>query len=30
MNVEKWDDSKFVFKKAQEGMPDTLTELATN
>jgi hypothetical protein len=22
MNVESWDDSKFIFKKAIEGFPD--------
>jgi hypothetical protein len=26
MNVESWDDSKFIFKKAIEGFPDGFTD----
>jgi len=29
MNVDKWDDSKFVFKKAQDGMPDGIADMGT-
>ena len=29
LNIDKWDDSKFVFKKAQDGMPDGVTDMGT-
>lgn len=29
LNVEKWDDSKFIFKKAQDGIPDGVNDTMT-
>ena len=27
LNIDKWDDSKFVFKKAQDGVPDGVADM---